>query len=99
MKEVTIKTIGWTTFGVVFVIMFYSMFISLSISNLDIKTEHTININSDNETKQALRYLADIKKYQVKENNLDCENRLLNQSKYYENQLFGLERYYLTLNN
>lgn len=60
MKEVTIKTIGWTLFGITFLIMFYGMFIAMSISNMDseIRTFHTINM--DNETKEALIKLSDI---------------------------------------
>ena len=84
MKDITIKTIGWTIFGVVFVIMFYGMFITMSVSNADIKTEHTINIISNNETKEAL-----IKLSEMDYNN--CEAKVLNNSLQYEKLIKQLE--------
>lgn len=60
MKDITIKTIGWTLFGISFVIMFWGSLISLSLSNMDseIRTTHTINM--DNQTKEALIKLSDM---------------------------------------
>ena len=54
MNETTIKTIGWTTFGVVFCIMFYGTFISMSLANADIK----ISINMDNNTKDSINNMS-----------------------------------------
>lgn len=81
MKEVTIKTIGWTIFGVIFLIMFYGVLISISLANIDSKivTEHYVFV--DNETKDVFRSINNI-------SNIDCENEVLN----YKNDL--MSKYY-----
>lgn len=91
MKEITIKTIGWTIFGCCFVIMFYMMFISLSISNSNIKTEHILSLISDNETKEIFKSIEDIT---TKENEMYCKNKLLNLTLYYEDALHRQKQYY-----
>lgn len=54
-KETLIRTIGWTTFGIVWCFMFYGMFISMSLSNAEIKTEHHINIEADDEAVEIIK--------------------------------------------
>lgn len=94
MKEITIKTIGWTIFGICFLIMFYGMFIAMSISNMDseFRTIHTINM--DNETSEAIKYLSNIKSSSEYDSYINCEIKLINQSRMYEQQLFQQEIYY-----
>lgn len=53
MKDVTIKTIGWTLFGCVFAIMFYGSLMSLALSD----TQLVIKIEMDNETLEAIETL------------------------------------------
>ena len=60
------------------------MFITITMSNADIKTEHTFNINTDNETKEAL-----IKLSEMDYNN--CEAKVLNNSLQYEKLIKQLE--------
>lgn len=90
----SLKVIGWTLFGCTLTIMYFGMFSAIAISNMDseIRTYHKIDM--DNETKDAIGYLAKISEHQVEKDNLYCDNLLLNQSKYYEQQLYQLERYY-----
>lgn len=94
MKDITIKTIGLTLVSCCLVIMFYLTIISLNLSSSNIRTEHVITINSDNETKEIVKYMSQIKEHQVKQDQLFCENRLLNITNYYEQELYGLEHYF-----
>lgn len=76
MKDITIKTIGWTIFGCVFCIMFYGMFMMMSLSNANV----TFNFNMDNETRQAIQDMKGLHK-----DRLDYELRLNNETMYGKN--------------
>jgi len=94
MKETTIKTIGWTLFGITTVIMYFGMFWTMAWSNAEINTNHNITFNADNETRDALKYMSQIREYEIRENDLYCENKLLNQSLFYENEMYKIIRWY-----
>lgn len=94
MNKQMIETIGWILFGIVFVIMFFGMFWVLSMSNADIKTSHNITLNTDNQTRDALSYMSKIKEFEIKENDLYCENQLLEQKLQYESALNSQMYYY-----
>lgn len=91
MKEITIKTIGWTIFGIFSVVTWFLMFMVLSISNSDIKTEHIITLISDNETKEIFKSIEEIT---TKENEMYCKNELLNLTLFYEEALHKQKQYY-----
>lgn len=43
-------------------------------------TSHYMELNVDNETRDSLEYLADIKEHQVRENNIECLDTISNLS-------------------
>lgn len=88
------KVIGWTCFGITLTIMYFGMFSTMALSNInsEIRTYHKIDM--DNQTKDAIMYLSEISKHQTEKEFLYCENKLLNQSLYYEKLLAEQELHY-----
>ena len=54
--------IGWTIFGCVLVIMTWGSVWLAAASNANIKTNHTININMDQETKESIIEVSKLQK-------------------------------------
>jgi len=73
MKEITIKTIGWTLFGCIFVIMFFGMFIILTFSDMDGKISTFHYIEMDNNTKESINKLSEIYNNSIN-SNIEKEN-------------------------
>lgn len=90
----SLKVVGWTLFGCTLTIMYFGMFSAMALSNMDseIRTYHKIDM--DNETKDAIGYLAKISEHQVEKDNLYCDKLLLNQTIQFQQDMKSLERYY-----
>jgi hypothetical protein len=76
------------------VIMVAVTIISLVLANSHIETNHTLNLISNNETKEVFKSIADIKDSEVRQDELYCENRLLNLSREYERILYEQKQYF-----
>lgn len=80
----------------VFIVMFFSFLISLSLTNAYVNsptnftTSHYMELNTDNNTRDSLEHMSDI-------NNIDCEIRLLNQTLQHQKEISVRDAYILNL--
>ncbi len=86
----------WLSFTTILMIGFFSIILVIGLSWVNTPTDYnfTFDIDTDNQTKEAIMYLADIKEHQVRENNLFCENELLNLSKNKDLEIMQLQRWF-----
>ena len=87
-----------TILGSVFIIMFFSCLISISLNDAYVNsptnftTSHYMELNTDNNTRESLRHMS-----QINEDDLECELRLLNLTLQHQKEISVRDMYYLNL--
>ncbi len=94
-----------TILGSVFIVMMFSAIMVANVTDAyknsptNFTTSHYLELNVDNNTRDSLEYLSDIKEHQTRENNIECYNRLLYYNQYKNAWYIVDEEYIDSLND